>query len=145
MTTIAYRDGALATDSGVWQGNIIAGTRTKVFRLEDGSLFAGCGASADRDECLEWLKKGALASGRPEKSEGEQRFGGLLVRRDGRVINIDHKFRLTPAPNAVWHVCGAAEEFLHGAMAAGASAEEAVTLAIAHTDGAVGPVQVIYL
>jgi ATP-dependent protease HslVU (ClpYQ) peptidase subunit len=45
MTTIAYRDGELATDSRITAGDmIVSDKRRKVHRLRDGSLVAWAGA-----------------------------------------------------------------------------------------------------
>lgn len=41
MTTIAYRDGMMAADSRAYAGNASpVGSKTKINRLKEGSLFA---------------------------------------------------------------------------------------------------------
>lgn len=142
MTAIAYRDGIMAADSARWgctSSSVIIGHSQKIVRLPDGSLFAACGAASD----CKWVA-GLLARG-PEGLEGRKLedtgFNALWVRPDGMMVKIEHDLRPFDIP-APFYAIGYPETFMFGALHAGASAYDAVRLAIAHTDGAGGDVQV---
>ena len=136
MTVIVCRDGVMAADSAVWQGSIIAGHTEKIHRLRDGRLFGGAGQRPSLLACRQWL------NGEAEKPADEEvgMFGAILL-GPGALHKIDHCFRIYDAA-ATWAVEGAHSEFLLGALMAGASAEEAVRLAIIVGDSAGGDVQV---
>jgi hypothetical protein len=136
MTVIACRDGVMAADTAVWCGNIIVGHRQKVMRLVDGRLVACTGSSPVIAACKAWL------DGKSEKPapEAEDAFGGLILSQSG-IQRISYKFHLYE--NAGEFACeGAHGEFMFGAMLMGASAAEAVRLAIEHGDNAGGDVQI---
>lgn len=141
MTCIAYRDGLLAADSGVFHGDycFVASAR-KVFRLGDGSLYAGSGLAALTAEVRDWLEAGMPAGARPEPEKDVTDFGALWLRRDGLWrINGDMRPHRDDVPFAAE---GSHTGFLCGAMAAGASAEEAVRLACRYGAWAREPVVV---
>lgn len=139
MTVIACKDGVMAADTGIWQGLLVCGYASKIVRLPDGGLFAACGAHAAAVLCAEWL------AGEREKPEPEEEgsFGALMLSPNG-IWHVDYKLRIYKSPSAI-AAEGSHTEFLLGAMYAGASAEEAVRLAIKHGDCAAGEVQVEYL
>jgi ATP-dependent HslUV protease subunit HslV len=139
MTAIAYRDGVLAADSGVWDGNLLAGTVRKVHRLEDGRLYAASGREVDVQACRNWLN-GADPERRPPPVDRETGFSALIV--GAEVLAIARDMRIYTPPAARFYALGCHYEFLLGAMAAGASAAEAVNLACRYGDGAREPVQV---
>ena len=146
MTAIAYRGGYLAADAGVWDGSILSGLcRNKVRRLDDGRLFAGAGRGVDIVACFQWLNTGADPAQRPAAVEREVGFGALVVGEDGEVVRIDRDMRPYAAAPAAFYALGCHYEFLLGALAAGASARDAVALACTFGDGAVGPVQVLHV
>lgn len=136
MTVIAVKDGIMAADTGLWKGAAIYGHQRKIIRLTDGRLFAASGESGAVQECLRWLN-GEADRPTPETQDD---FGALILAPDG-VWRIDYKYRLF-RDHANFPCCGAHSEMLIGAMAAGASAEEAVCIAIRYGDSAAGDVQV---
>lgn len=141
MTAIAYRDGIMAADNVAWvaNGRIKMPTFQKIERLPDGSLIACMGAVSEIQTVTDWLRRGEPI-GRPllDKDEG---FGCLRItpERQARYANWRLDFYDLYGD---FHAVGAPAEFMFGALFAGASAEEAVRLAIQHTDGAGGEVQV---
>lgn len=137
MTVIAIRDGIMAADTAVWCGDVIAGFADKIVRLKDGRLFAGAGDRPNILECAKWLD-GEIE--RPA-AVGECEFGALILAADG-IFRIDYKFRIHPTAPAEFAVEGAHDEFMLGALHAGATAGQAVRLAIAHARRAGGDVQV---
>lgn len=135
MTVIVVRGGIMAADTAVWQGNIISGHTKKIYRLSDGRLFGGTGALAVVKACVAWLEGGEKPS-----DEKEDDFGGLILAHDG-ASRMDHKFR-TYRSEGEFQAIGAHVEFLIGALLMGASAAQAVNLAIQRGDSAGGDVQV---
>lgn len=145
MTTIAYRDGILAADTGITSGNIIApGSVVKIVVMPDGRL---AGASGDASFVSMWLRW--AASGAPEPSpEIKERDGntigwGLIVERDGSVTEYDSAGSFNMV--APYYALGSGEQIALGAMWAGASAEDAVRAAIAIDKGTSGDVVVLNL
>jgi len=133
MTVIACRNGVMATDSAVSQGEIIVGHRNKIIRLHDGSLLATAGDSSLSWVCRDWLN----GDHRPQPV-GELDFAALWLSPKG-LFRIDHRFFAFPDLGE-FAAEGAHDEFVLGAMAAGASAEEAVGLAIRYCRRAGGEV-----
>lgn len=61
MTTIAYKDGILAGDGRITEGDHIYTDKcVKVFRLKDGSLFGGAGDSEGDALVLQAVREGVL-------------------------------------------------------------------------------------
>lgn len=134
MTTIAYRDGWLAADSGSFAGDTWVGSRNKIVRLKDGRHAAGCGGSIEIRAMLDWLDAGAQGP-RPDKGDVEI----FVVEMDGSLMMCS-QHGLQAAPNAPFHATGSGYEIALGAMAAGASAEEAVRIACRYNVHSVEPV-----
>ena len=128
MTAIAYRDGVLAADTACFQGDIIGGHDKKIYRLSDGRLYAGAGRCWQIETVAAWLETQPPS----ELIFDEDPPNGILVSADGSQVWCLQGKNQTPwkAPKAEFHAAGAACEFLSGALAAGAGAEEAVRLAI---------------
>ena len=141
MTVIAYRDGIMAADGGTWSDSILCATDTrKIVRL-DGRLVACCGQRPDIEAFVIWLRSGAPSRDKPllnAAKDGD--FGAIVADADG-VWLADHSLRLYRAAGD-YHVEGAHDGFLRGALAAGATAEQAVRLAVRHCAYAAGNVQV---
>ena len=59
MTTLACREGELATDSRVTAGDmIVSDRRKKVHRLKDGSIVAWAGSVQAAEQLLRAMRKG---------------------------------------------------------------------------------------
>ena len=139
MTVIACRDGIMAADSGVYQGDLHFGVTQKIRRLVDGSLVAACGSRPLIQEFHRWIMGGGGVD-KPDAVEPEM-FGGLWLKCDGTIWRITHKFEVYDDPCA-FAAEGMNANFMLGAMAHGASAEQAVRLALKYSDGAWGDCQV---
>lgn len=138
MTVIAYKDGVLAADGAAWQHEIMVCAVVKIVRLRDGRLFAGCGREDLIEGCVDWLLG---VGGCPEPLSADDDFQALVV-DDRGAWSVSHKtFKVVGACREVMAL-GAHAEFLYGAMAAGASAEAAVRLAVGVCAFAGGDVQV---
>lgn len=97
------------------------------------SAFAGDGAAFRR-----WCEAGRPDDDKPSLGES---FYGLVVESDRTIRIYDQRlgwFKLA----APFHAIGSGHELAIGAMAAGASAIEAVKIAIQYESGCGGPIQV---
>jgi len=122
MTTIAYRDGVMAADSHVGCNGVRSGTARKVFE-HDGGAIAGSGSFGEVLRFKDWIVAGADEDARPELKESNL----IWFRRDGSFIEYDPAGSLSF--EAPFYAIGSGREIAIGAMAAGATAEEAVRIA----------------
>lgn len=139
MTTIAYRAGVLAADSCMRVLGHYAGTAKKLIRLTDGSWLGMSGYHEDGELVANWLNAGAVAETRPRLSD---EAGVLHVRLDGTAAHYEQLCHAIPMLDAFW-AGGTGAPFAIGAMAAGASAEEAVRIACQYDVYSREPVEVV--
>ena len=139
MTVITIKDGVLACDSGVFDGGVFVGTAEKAKRLGDGSIVAGAGPLSGLQSYLNYL-------GRNNGSEPDHLVQGTMLMRLTRSgaaqVRMSGEGREWIAANAPFHAIGSGYRIAIGAMAAGASAEEAVRIACEHDEGCRGPVRI---
>lgn len=141
MTTIAYRDGVMAADSGVWFGDGLAPWARKIVRDAEGTLYGVAGNAGQASDFIEWVLAGSV--GEPPAAEkqddGVSSFIVMKVTRGGPVrILTAYGCEVYAAP---YFSIGAGNVAALGAMFCGASAQRAIEAAIAHASGAIGPVQ----
>lgn len=144
MTAIAYRAGILAADTAGWSGggHVKVPTPLKIVRLSDGGLVAACGAAEDCVWISGWLNSNRVS---PQVTiHREDGFDAIWIKPDGSIWRCSDRLEFYESP-AEFHALGAATTFMYGALHAGATAFMAVQLAIDHTDGAGGYVQVEHL
>lgn len=144
MTVIAYKDGWLAADTSSWHGDLNIATAEKIFRLKDGSLFAGCGWKPEILRIKDWVDDGAAAENKPTPPD-EKEFSGLLIKPDRSVWNVTHRLAIYPVDRQDITALGPHTEFLYGAMFAGASAGAAIALAIMYAQYAGGEVRQLHV
>lgn len=125
MTTIAYRDGVMAADSKVGCGTTVRGEIQKLYRV-NGNVIGFSGALGTGLRFLRWVEAG-MPDDRPSLPHDDG-FRGLLARSDGVCLTFDSDL-MAQQIDAPFHACGSGVEIALGAMAAGASAEEAVKIA----------------
>lgn len=139
MTAIAYRDGVMAADSLAECHGIVLGSVRKIARRRDGAL---AGAAGMEMVCAEFIRRfvaGTDEDYRPELKD-ERDFSAVIVTPDGQIWQANAQGRfLIDAP---FYVDGSAYQLMIGAMAAGASAEEAVRIAIKYDTRCGGAVQI---
>lgn len=143
MTIVAYRDGIMAADSAIWASDkhIICSYRKKIMRSDGGSLFGTSGSVANSLRAERHIKTCGLDFSKFKDVLPDGNFSGLLVMPNGKIFILEAD--MWPQPIRMkWAAIGAGSTFSMGALAAGASAEQAVRLAIKHTDCGGGPVQV---
>lgn len=138
MTTIAYRSGVLAADSAIAYQSYINGQREKISRCGE-YLVAMAGATWLRPIIEAWVAEGCDPDEVPEVLlENEDEFIVLIVNRTG----LAHEFHtgfLVPV-HADYTAIGSGSLLALGAMAHGATAEEAVEAACLHDKASGGPV-----
>lgn len=140
MTVIAYKDGVLASDSGVYANDVFRGRRPKVTKNADGSLCGGTGCTADCASFQEWCAAGRVDA----KTSAGTDFTSLLIEPDG-AVKIYDRCLYGVELHGHYFALGIGCDLALGAMAHGASAEEAVQIAIDLCDSCRGPVQAVRL
>ena len=139
MTIIVYRDGVLAADSLSTAGSVRCGTDRKIVRAHDGSLAAAAGTCGSCSEFLSWANARDCAFPTPDNDDD---FEGILVKPDGSIVFYDFKGRAFTPPTDDYYVLGCGYEIALGALAVGATAEQAVAACIKHHALCGGPIQV---
>jgi len=139
VTAIAYRDGVMASDSLAECHNIVMGSVRKIIRRADGALAGSAGMEMVCAEFMRRFAEGTDADFRPELKD-ESDFSAIVVTPDGQIWQVNMRGRFPIS--APFYVDGSAYQVMIGAMAAGASAEEAVEIAIKYDTRCGGPIQV---
>ena len=129
MTVIAYKNGILASDSLVTLGTARAGSVRKICRGPNGSLAGLCGNTAYSDMFMSWIKSGEPNSA-PDLSS-DSSFTAIVIRPNGKVYMACSSTTLFLLKSP-FHSIGSGSDFAVGAMEMGATAEEAVRVAIKH-------------
>jgi 20S proteasome alpha/beta subunit len=154
MTCIAYKNGVIASDSRVTaDSSIFTDKLEKIFRLKDGSLIGSAGDADDRTlrDLLNRLKG---KDPTPKQIAAlELLVDAIIVRPDGTItcISCDKEeskdrwkvsiFKMNDSFIAV----GSGSQLAAGAMAHGASAAQAVKIAIKYDNTCGGKVQTLKL
>ncbi len=152
MTLIVYRDGILASDSGMFWENAHCGTLQKVFRLSNGLLF---GAAGDCDDLAlrKVIEEHGIDLPRSELAKFNSDTQALIITPEGRVwvlsIGRDDDSKEGTVEyfqyDAPFYSLGHGRWMAFGAMAMGATAEQAVAAVIPYAVHTKGPVQKIRL
>ena len=148
MSAIAYRDGTMAADTAGWfgGGEVMHFNNRKILRL--GEALIGCSGQTDAIQWfLDWRRRQTRHDSPARPSDNPLAgcdFGAIEARPSGVLLHWSPM--LVPTEMDVpYFAMGAPREFLLGALAAGASAERAVQLAIDLHTGAGGRVQVEHI
>ncbi len=129
MTVIAWDGKSIAADKRSERGEIV-GTVTKLFSGRDGCALATCGMLTKGLMLIEWFNEGSDREEWP-KFQSTDEFSNLIVAKKGELwIYGQDSLPLTIADK--FHAWGSGAEFAIGAMAMGATAEEAVLVANRH-------------
>lgn len=143
MTTIAYKQGIMASDSGAWAGNAHSNWARKIAIGPDGTLYGTAGNAAECRAFLDWVWSGAKGDHpKPREMDDDCRSSFIvLVAKHGQPIELITAFGSEAHHEAPYFAIGAGAVGALCAMRVGASACEAIQAAIAHADGASGPVR----
>lgn len=143
MTTIAYRNGVLAADSGVWIGEAALPFARKLAKGKSGTLYGVSGSAAEGAKFIAWVEAGEIGDcPRGEAIEGDRSsFIAIAVAATGQVrLIVARGDEIYEAP---YFAIGAGNVGALCALYAGADAIGAVEAAIAHAPGAMAPIQSI--
>ncbi len=128
MTTIVYQDGLMLADTRAYGGNSMpVGMKTKVFRLEDGSLLGVSSCTVGLPaQLFRWMNEGMKSDERPDV---DSQFDALLVPGPGRIAG---RFNDNLEPSYVeapYHVTGSGDRYALAALYMGHGMEEALRCA----------------
>ena len=139
MTTIAFRDGIVAADTGCYNDGLYEGEVEKIWPLIDIGVLGCCGEYGAILKVVEWLRNGGETDSKPRLSRDSE-FAGLLVNPSNEVFH--YQISLRPLRiNADFHAIGSGRKIAIGAMAAGASAEQAIKIACRYDHMSTEPVR----
>lgn len=129
MTTIVYRDGVMAADRRAYSGDKKGiGAKTKIHRLDDGTLWGVSSSNVGADALIRRWVEGGCGDASPDQLKPDS-FELLLVRPNGDVFYANGNLDLTGPLKADFFAIGSGDHFAMGAMAMGASAAKAVQIA----------------
>jgi ATP-dependent protease HslVU (ClpYQ) peptidase subunit len=147
MTTLAYRDGVLAADSAITCGSMYQGTAPKIHKLPGGCIFAWSGTMAVAMFLLEHLSRledfcprPGLHIDLPDHKWLEGGYEAWILAPDGTLYSFNDE-RVLLHVTAPYAATGSGCCYAMGAMAAGATAEEAIVAAAKCEIHTGGPVQ----
>jgi len=130
MTTIAYKDGILASDRRLtYEGKIMSDSTQKIFKLNDGSIAALAGDAAAAFEYIKWLQSDRTSSS-PVDEMHEVDFSIMIIAKDGTVSFIENGKMEPPHKPEKYYALGSGRAAALGAMAFGATAAQAVKFAM---------------
>jgi hypothetical protein len=142
MTIIAYKDGELASDGiGFTGGRRVRIPESKIIRSENG-LLAAAGHGGDSHLAGVWFADGMKDEHPKFADDDDDPMHLLWIKRDGSPWFADRRLVFTPLTTPCTLGEEIAKAFAEGAMAAGATAGQAVRLTIEHCVWAGGEVQV---
>jgi ATP-dependent protease HslVU (ClpYQ) peptidase subunit len=130
MTVIVYRDGVMAADTRAWSGDSVpVGWKKKIRRLEDGRLVGcSCPEVGVPNAFLDWIAAGAPEDAKPKIDDNEG-LSGLVVDAQGQGWLYTANMQCSGPIHAPYFAIGSGEKYALGALAMGATAEEAVQAA----------------
>lgn len=133
MTTILYKDGVMLGDTQVTSGNSASLSTRKIFRNDKGDLLGMCGNAMALGPLRDWFMAGETG----EYEIGED-IEVLIVRADGTVtLHCDGGWF---EPYGEYFAVGSGSDYALGALAAGATPEQAMQAAMKHDTGTGGQI-----
>lgn len=142
MTIVAYRNGILAADSAIYAGSVYAGIMLKLARSPYGTIAGAAGRTGICVRFRKWIEGGLSGDFDPKSDESD--FGAILAEPDAPVMRMQNDGVMVQI-DGPFHAEGTGEGLALGAMAAGASAEEAVRIAIEYDAYCGGPISILRL
>jgi len=146
MTTIVFRDGVLCADTAVFDRDCYCGETEKIWRvaihLGAGRLAGLAGSFRDMQMFRQWCEDGCPDGAAPtlryEPSEG------LVINADGSHVWLGNKGEVVPW-RAPYVAIGSGVHLAIGALAMGATAEQALAVACDHDAYTRRPITVLRL
>ena len=142
MTTIAYRDGVMAADSGAWHGDALNPWAKKVAKGKDGVLYGLTGNAAECSAYIAWVNGGYNGDEPKARSlnDGENSSFVVVIGKAGDLIRLRTALG-DETYDAPYISIGGGSQACYGAMYAGSDAITAIQAAIEHGTSAAGKVQ----
>lgn len=137
MTTIAYRRGVLASDSLVTCNGLRDGYAQKIYRVGP-LLVAGAGSAAICTRFVEWVRAGMKGE---SPWYGEDSGNSMIITPEDQIVVWGSSGSWVS--DSDFYALGSGERLALGAMAYGASAEEAVECAIRFDVYSGGPIKTV--
>lgn len=138
MTTIAYRDGVMAADTALTHNGVWEGKSVKIGTTSDGRVVGIAGAPGMMKPFIDWLQFGGDAPA----YDRDDHFFAIVAYADGAASLYD-RFMSEIKMSEPFHAIGSGKEIAIGAMAAGASAEDAVRIACIYDAYSAEPVRTV--
>ena len=135
MTIVCYRDGVLAADSLVLEGGTRVGQVRKFRVFQCGTVIAFSGHLSAGS----WFLKEVTPATMPDELPKD--FNAMKVDPHGDVYHLESENRVWFKIEAPFHAIGSGSYLAIGAMAMGADAREAVTVACTYETGCGGPIR----
>lgn len=127
MTVIAWDGKSIAADRQGTSGGIAA-TVSKIRKLKNGEVLTGYGYLSEVFALMRWYEAGAVKEDWPSFQTKEDWSGLIIMSPEGKITYYEY----TPHPHTLKekiYAWGGGAELALGALAAGASAKEAVLIA----------------
>lgn len=140
MTTFAYKDGILVADSAATCAGTYNGSTRKIFASKKGGLVAVSGDMAANAAFKKWVEEKHCVGDIPSTDAS---YSGLWIKPDGGVFVLE--FGAAVQIEAPFVAGGSGMDLAMGAMAAGASAQDAVLIATCFDTASRGPIQIAKL
>ncbi len=137
---MVYRDGVMCSDSQVQTGTLRTGTMKKVLKTKDGWLVGAAGDCNEIQRFFKWME----GDRNPDEALKFENMSGIVVSPKGEVFWADSNLDLY-STDVEFAAVGSGEKLAIGAMAMGASAEEAVRVCIKYDTGCGGKIQKVKL
>lgn len=148
MTTIAFKDGIMAADSGAWAGDA---SNSFAYKLAVGqhNLYGVSGNAAECQGFIDWVNDGEAKGMMPKpRPIGDYESSFIVMRasgfngKHGGVVSVltahgEEEYETS------YYAIGAGAQAAMAAMYVGASARKAIKAAKAHASGAFGKVHSI--
>ena len=129
MTVIAWKDGIIAADRAVGVGELLL--EVAKLRRVGNVVLAACGPADFGEAMIEWYERGCLREEFPQTQKQED--FAILVAASPAGVSLFYQTQHAVRRAADWSAVGSGAELAIGAMAAGASAVEAVQIAITYS------------
>lgn len=137
LTSIAYRNGVLASDSLVTSNGMREGQAQKIHQVGP-LLIAGAGASALCDQFVTWVRAGMKGD---SPWQGHDCGNSMIVMPDDTILIYGEHGPWKSETD--FYALGSGEQIALGAMAFGASAEQAIECAIRFDVFSGGPIRTL--
>jgi len=142
VTTIAWDGKTLASDTLCVNGHIRSGFVTKIVRGPTGELAGAAGHAGFNRAFCDWIAGGRAGNPPETKETDDARDYGFVVLLDGKIEQ--HEIEGVNTIMADKFAVGSGRNLALGAMEAGATAEEAVKVAIARDCYSGGEITVLH-